>query len=148
VFAGFRRARNRFAGKGHAVVQPNSAGSLWDAPEGRVKKGAGMIVLLVLVSLANAFVLVLSVGAVADAAEHGDEDLLPLLLLSTGLTVVAVVGLVGAWLTRKWGPRLYVGVAGVSLVLGLVIAEGAISPFSLVGVALAVGLWLTAEANW
>jgi MFS family permease len=117
----------------------------------RAKKSVGTIVLLVLLSLANALTLVVTIMAWVDEVDHGadfDDRVLQAVALSAVLTAVAVVGLVGAWLTRKWGPRTYVSIAGLSLVLGLIISEGAISPLSLIGITLAVVLWLIAETNW
>lgn len=120
--------------------------------EPRVKKGAGIVALLVLMTLANALVLVLGVVGWVDEVEHGAEwgdDALRLVVLLTLVSLVAVVGLVGAWFTRKWGPRLYVLTAGFSLLLGLLVSDGAgFSPMSLVGLGLAFGLWLHAENKW
>ncbi|ROP42355.1 hypothetical protein [Saccharothrix texasensis] len=120
--------------------------------EPRVKKGAGIVVLLVLMTLANALVLVLGVVSWVDEVDHGAEwgdGPLRLVVLLTSVSVVAVVGLLGAWFTRKWGPRLYVLTAGFSLLFGLLVSGGAgFSPLNLVGLGLAVGLWLHAEAKW
>ncbi|QQQ73768.1 hypothetical protein IOD16_21175 [Saccharothrix sp. 6-C] len=120
--------------------------------EPRVKKGGGIVVLLVLMTLANALVLVLGVVSWVDEVDHGadwGDDPLRLVVLLTSVSVVAVVGLLGAWFTRKWGPRLYVLTAGFSLLFGLLVSGGAgFSPLNLVGLGLAVGLWLHAEAKW
>lgn len=117
----------------------------------RPKKSVGVIVLLTLLSLSNTLVLILSLEGWIDYSDHGgsrDDEVLWALGLGFFLTLIAIAGLVGAWMTRKWGPRLYVSVAGISLVLGLVLAGGSVSPISFVGIALAVGLWFTAESNW
>ncbi|CCH31108.1 hypothetical protein BN6_38170 [Saccharothrix espanaensis DSM 44229] len=118
----------------------------------RPKKGAGVIVLLVLMSLANTFTLVIGIAGMVDEIEHGrdwDDDELRLAAFVTIMSLIAVTALVGAWLTRKWGPRLYVAATGLGLVIGLVITGGAsFSPISLVGIALAAALWITAENNW
>jgi hypothetical protein len=120
--------------------------------EPRAKKGAGIVVLLVLMTLANVLVLVFGVVGWVDEVDHGAEwgdDSLQVVVLLTLVSLVAVIGLAGAWFTRKWGPRLYVLTAGFSLLFGLVISGGeGFSPLSLVGVGLAVGLWLHAENKW
>lgn len=118
-------------------------------PAAPKKRGAGVIVLLVLLTFSNLGGLLLGVLGWADEASHGREwDDAPLraAVFVTLVSAIAVVGLVGAWMTRKWGPRLYVATAGLGLVLGLV--SGGFSPLSLVGIALAVGLWIHAENSW
>ncbi|XVS61348.1 hypothetical protein ACQPYE_23925 [Actinosynnema sp. CA-299493] len=136
------------------MVQHDSANSpdITRLAEPRVRKGGGIVVLLVLMTLANALVLVLGVVGWVDEVDHGAEwgdDSLRLVVLLTAVSLVAVVGLVGAWFTRKWGPRLYVLTSGFSLLFGLLVSGGAgFSPLNLVGLGLAVGLWLHAEAKW
>lgn len=120
--------------------------------EPRARKSAGITLLLVLMTFANVLVLVVSVTGWVDEVEHGaewgDESLL-LFAFSTLLSLVAITGLIGAWFTRAWGPRLYVITAGFSLLIGLLVSGGAgFSPLNLVGLGLAVGLWLHAENKW
>lgn len=122
-----------------------------ESTEPRAGKGAGTIVLLVLLSIANVLTLGLAVTTWIDEVDHGaefDDRVLQAAVITTFLTVVALAGLYGAWLTRQWGPRTYVGVGGVSLVVGLILSEGNVSPLSFVGIALAVVLWLIAETSW
>ena len=120
--------------------------------EPRAGKSAGIIVLLVLMTLANALMLVVGAASWVDEVDHGAEwgdDSLQLVVLLTLLSLVAVVGLAGAWFTRKWGPRLYVLTAGFGLLFGLLVSGGAgFSPLNVVGLGLAVGLWLHAESKW
>jgi predicted MFS family arabinose efflux permease len=118
------------------------------ASDARPRKGVGIIVLLVILSLANTFVLIIGIGAWADAVSHGDDDSVGPIAVATIMTAIALAGIGGAWFTRKWGPRLYLVVSATSLVLGLIIFPGSFSLLGLVGVGLAVGLWLNAEANW
>ena len=120
-------------------------------PVERVRKTGATVALLVLLTLSNVFVLVVGSVGWVDAADHGadwDDESLRALVFATLMSLTAVVGLVGAWLTRKWGPRLYLVAAGAGLVVGLVLAEGVVSPFSFLGIGLAAVLWLTAESNW
>lgn len=134
------------------MIQPHtSEPPAASAPEPRIKKSKGMVVLLAYLTLANVFGLVLGIVGWADWSDHGsryDDMELRAVVFTTFASVVALIALGGAWATRRWGPRLYVGVAVLSLVIGLVITEGAFSPLSLIGIALAVGLWLNAESNW
>lgn len=128
---------------------PATAGS---QPEPRAKKGGAMIALLVLLTVANTFTLVVAVAGWVDEVDHGGDwgdGVLPLLVFMALVSLVALVGLVGAWLTRKWGPRLYVLTAGFSQLVGLLVSEGAgFTPLNLVGIAFAVALWLKAESSW
>jgi hypothetical protein len=121
--------------------------------EPRARKGAGIIVLLVLMTIANVFMLVLGAVSWVEEVDHGadwgHDSSLQAIVWLTLMSLVAVIGLVGAWFTRKWGPRLYVLTAGFSLLLGLLISGGAgFSPLNLIGLGLAVGLWLHAENKW
>ncbi|MCC8249204.1 hypothetical protein [Saccharothrix luteola] len=121
-------------------------------PEPRARKGGGIIALLVLMTLANAFTLVVAVVGWVDEVDHGAEwgdDSLQFVVFVAFASLVAVIALVGAWFTRKWGPRLYVLTSGFSLLFGLLVSGGAgFSPLSLVSIGLAVGLWLHAESKW
>jgi hypothetical protein len=112
----------------------------------RPSKSVGTIILLVVLTLANGYLLLVGIAAWLDAVDHGDEDLVPIAATATVATVIALVGLGGAWFTRKWGPRVYVTVAGIGLLVGL--TNEAFSPLSLVGVGLAVVLLVIAEVNW
>ncbi|MBM7815203.1 hypothetical protein J7S33_31835 [Saccharothrix algeriensis] len=118
------------------------------AAEPRAKKHVGIIVLLVLLTLSNAALLLIGVVEIADQLDRSRSSRLPALLFGALLSAVALAGLVGAWMTRKWGPRLYAAMAALGLVVGLVLTEGSFSPLSLVGVGLAALLWVHAETNW
>ncbi len=123
------------------------AKSTW--PE-RPRKSTGMVVLLVVLTLANSLSLLVGLMGWADEVEHGaemDEPLLQAFVFGSLISVVALVGIGGAWATRIWGPRLYAGCVVVSVLMSVFILHG-FSPLSLIGVALAVGLWLSAESSW
>jgi len=112
----------------------------------RPRKNVGAIVLLVLLSISNIYLLLVGIAAWLDAVDHGDEDLVPVAATVTILTAIAVVGLGGAWFTRKWGPRLYIGVGAIGLIVSL--SNGSFSPIGLIGIGLALVLLLIAELNW
>ncbi|HWO67332.1 MAG TPA: hypothetical protein VNO31_45605 [Umezawaea sp.] len=136
------------------MIQPHASESASErsASTPGVKKSVGMIVLLSYLTLSNTFALVLGIIGWADWSDHGsrfDDMELRAMVFTTFASVIALIALGGAWATQLWGPRVYVAVAGLSLLIGLVITEGAgFSALSLIGVAIAVGLWLNAEANW
>ena len=121
------------------------------APITRPRKNPGLIVLLSFLTLSNTFALVLGVVSWADWSDHGSRyDVIELraAIFTTVLSVVALVALGGAWFTRKWGPRVYASASVLGLIIGVVNAEGAFSPLSLVGILIAIGLWWHAETNW
>ena len=136
------------------MIQPHASESASQLPAStpRVKKSVGMIVLLSYLTLSHTFGLVLGVVGWADWSDHGsrfDDMELRAMVFTTFASVIALIALGGAWATQLWGPRVYVAVVGLSLLIGLVITEGAgFSPLSLIGVGIAVGLWLNAESNW
>jgi hypothetical protein len=107
----------------------------------RPKLGAGVVVLLVIISVANVFALVLTVEAWQDEASHGG-DLQGMAAFSALLTVIALVGVAGAWLRRTWGPGLYFGAQATGFVFLLIAAPSAISLLSFVPLLLAGLLWL------
>jgi hypothetical protein len=111
--------------------------------------GTGLIVLLVFVTLANVLALGIGIEAWYDEATHGGElDDLPMLgaVIATFGSVVALAGIAGAWLRRKWGPPVYAGVQASALLFVLVAAPEALSVFSFVSLLLAGLLWwLAAE---
>lgn len=104
----------------------------------------GLIVLLAIISVANVLALVIAIGAWSDEASHGG-DLEGLAILSTGLAVVALVGIGGAWARREWGPPLYFGAQVTGFLLVLFTMPDAIGPLSLVPLVLAGWLWALAR---
>jgi hypothetical protein len=107
--------------------------------ENRPRKSTGVVVLLVLLTIGNIVALMLVVGAWADLSSHGDEQLAGLLAFSVVLTVVALTGLGGAWATRKWGPKLYLGAVLIDRVVALV-AASEMFPQAIAGLVLGVVL--------
>lgn len=115
----------------------------------RTKLGAGVIVLLVFISIANVLGLVIGVGVWGDEATHGGEldDLaMQAAVATTLLSVVALVGIGGAWARRKWGPRTYFGAQAAGFLFAL--ALGAVGLLSFVPLLLAGLLWRFAERDW
>jgi hypothetical protein len=133
------------------MIQPpafeSSAASERPAPP-RAKKHAGMIFVLSLLTLSNAFGLLLGIVGWADHGSRSDDELLRAAIFTTFLSAAALVALGGAWFTKLWGPRVYAATAVLGLIIGLANSQGAFSPTSLMNVAVAIGLWITAENNW
>jgi hypothetical protein len=111
--------------------------------------GAGVIVLLVFVSVANVVALAIGIGAWEDEATHGGdlEDLaMQAAVATTLLSIVALVGIGGAWARRRWGPRTYLGAQAAGVLFALVL--GAVGLLSFVPLLLAGLLWWLAERDW
>jgi hypothetical protein len=90
--------------------------------ENRPRKSTGVVVLLVLLTIGNIVALIMVFAAWADLGSHGDDQAAGLLVFSVILALVALTGLGGAWATRKWGPRLYLGAVVLDRVVALVAA--------------------------
>jgi hypothetical protein len=103
----------------------------------------GLIVLLVIVTVANVLALVIAVEAWYDETSHGG-DLAGLAVLSLLLTVVALAGIAGAWLRRPWGPPLYFAAQALGFLILLFAAPEAITLLTFVPLALAGLLWFLA----
>jgi hypothetical protein len=103
--------------------------------------GPGIVVLLVIITLANVFALAVGVMAWQDEATHGG-DLQAFLAIGTLLTVVALVGIGGAWARREWGATLYLGAQVTGFALTLFVVPAALGPLSFVPLLLAGLLWL------
>jgi hypothetical protein len=115
----------------------------------RPRLGAGLAVLLGVVTVANLAALVLTVMAWVDEVDHGAElgdPALNLAVIGTLLSAAALVGVAAAWARRIWGPRLYVAAQVIGFVL--ILALGAVGPLTFVPLLLAGVLWLVAEGNW
>jgi hypothetical protein len=106
-----------------------------------VRLGPGIVVLLVIITLANVFALAVGVMSWRYEATHGG-DLQGFLAIGTLLTVVALVGVAGAWARREWGATLYLGAQATGLALTLFAMPAALGPLSLVPLLLAGLLWL------
>ncbi|OLF19389.1 hypothetical protein BU204_00200 [Actinophytocola xanthii] len=105
--------------------------------------------LLGVITLANLAALGLAVAAWADEVDHGAElgdTALNLAVTATLLSTAALVGVAGAWLRRKWGPRLYVAAQVIGFVL--LLALGGVGPLTFVPLLLAGVLWWIAESDW
>ena len=113
------------------------------AERARPRLGPGLVVLLVVITVANLLALVVAVGAWYDEVDHGG-DLVALAALSSGLAVVALIGVGGAWFRQKWGPPLYFAAQVLALVFVLAAAPEALGPLSFVPLFLAGLLWLLA----
>lgn len=112
--------------------------------------GTGLIVLLVVITLANILALVIGIQAWYDEATHGGElDDLPMLaaVVTTFGAVVALAGIAGTWLRRKWGPPVYAGVQAAALLFLLVAAPEALGLFNFVPLLLAGLLWWLANSD-
>src|SRR5262245_64607713 len=105
------------------------------------RRGPGLVVLLVIASLANLFALAVGIMAWYDEATHGG-DLQGLRAIGTLLAVIALVGIAGAWAMREWGATLYLGAQATAFVLTLFAVPDAIGPLSFVPLLLAGVLWL------
>lgn len=103
--------------------------------------GPGIVVLLVIITLANVFALAVGVMAWRDEAKYGG-DLQGFLAIATLLVVVALVGIAGAWASKEWGATLYLGAQGTGFALTLFAAPEAIGLLSFVPLLLAGLLWL------
>lgn len=110
----------------------------------RPRLGLGLVVLLVVLTVANVAGLVLGVSVWSAETTYGG-DLGSLELLSILVTVVALTGLAGAWLRRPWGPRLYLAVQVAGLLFLLFTAPGAIALPTFVPLLLAGLLWFLAR---
>jgi hypothetical protein len=105
----------------------------------KTRLGAGVIVLLAIITLANLYALVVGVMAWYDEFDHGG-DLQGLLAITTGLALVALVGVGGAWARQPWGATLYLGAQATGFLLVLFL--GAVTALSFVPLLLAGLLWL------
>jgi hypothetical protein len=104
----------------------------------------GVIVLLVVVTIANVLALVLAVEAWHDETTHGG-DLAGLAMLSLLVTVAALAGITGAWLRKPWGPPLYFAAQAMGFLFLLFAAPDAIGLLSFVPLLLAGLLWYLAR---
>jgi hypothetical protein len=103
----------------------------------------GLIVLLVVVTVANVFALVIAGGTWYDEMVHGG-DLAGIAALSMLVTVAALAGIAGAWRRRAWGPPLYAAAQAMGFLFLLFAAPEAITPLTVVPLALAGLLWFLA----
>lgn len=103
----------------------------------------GLIVLMVIVTVANLFALWIAVEAWYDETTHGG-DLAGLAMLSMLVTVAALAGITGAWLRRAWGPPLYFAAQAMGFLFLLFAAPDAITPLTFVPLLLAGLLWFLA----
>ncbi|MCT2583449.1 hypothetical protein [Actinophytocola gossypii] len=106
--------------------------------------GTLTLALLALVTAANGLALVLNIdGWVRRASGPGSvgEAVLNPASVGTALSVVALVGIVGTWLRRTWGPPLYFATQTIGFVLHLVVGAGLVGAVPL---ALAGLLWWSA----
>lgn len=110
----------------------------------RSRLGPGLVVLLVVLTLANVAGLVLEVSAWSWETTYGG-DLGVLALLSILTTAVALAGLAGAWLRRPWGPPLYFAVQVAGLLCLVFAAPGAITLPTFMPLLLAGLLWFLAR---
>lgn len=111
--------------------------------------GAGLIVLLSLLTLANVAELVLVFWTGSDGAMLGSsvvDDDPTLWLLDLGVVLVALIALGGAWFCRKWGSRLYLALQLMSFLFALV--SGMVGMGMLVPLALAGLLFFIGESSW
>jgi hypothetical protein len=111
--------------------------------------GAGVIVLLSLLTLANVAELVLVFWTGSDEAALGSsrtDDDPTWWLIEIGLVLVTLVALGGAWLCRKWGSRLYLALQ--LLFFLFVLVNGVIGMGMLVPLALAGLLFFIGESSW
>lgn len=109
----------------------------------RPRLGPGLIVLLVVVTVANLLALGVAIEAWHDDTTHGG-DLAGLAMLSLLVTVAALAGIVGAWLRRSWGPPLYFAAQAMGFLFLLFAAPDAIGPLTFVPLLLAGLLWFLA----
>jgi len=117
-------------------------------PHVRPRKSGRVVAFLAVLTLANVGALLVVASALADASDHGDEELAGLLVLSMIVTVAGLVGLGGAWTTRKWGPRVYLAAVVLDRLAALVAVPESFTPIAIVGVLLAVVLVCIAESSW
>lgn len=117
-------------------------------PGSRPRKSGGVNVLLGVLTFFNVVSFFLVGAGLGDAIDHGDEELEGLLTASLLINLVALVALGGAWATRKWGPRLYLGAVVLDRLVVLVVLPEAFPPVAILGVVLAVVLLSIAEKNW
>lgn len=113
------------------------------AERARPRLGPGLVVLLVVITVANLLALVIAVEAWYDEMDHGGDLVAPA-ALSAGLAVVALVGIGGAWSRQTWGPPLYLATQVLALVFALAAAPEALGPLFFVPLLLAGLLWLLA----
>jgi hypothetical protein len=113
-------------------------------------KSVGVVILLSMITLFNLVTLMRVASLLTNEAKHGGLDDKQGAVLAFGLLlcIVGLVGIGGAWRTRKWGPQLYLGALVVDRAVALVADPSFFSPLLLIGIALAVVLLCIAESNW
>ena len=119
------------------------------ATTSRPRLSTGLIVLLVLVTLANVLACALIVMTWIDETSHGadfGDAELNAVLTAAVLSVGALAGIAGAWLRRRWGPRLYLAAQLIGFVV--LVATQAVGPLNLVPLVLAGALCWIAERDW
>ena len=109
----------------------------------RARLRPGLVVLLVVVTVANVFALVLAVQTWYDEMAYGG-DLAGPAMLSLLVKTAALAGVAGAWLRRQWGPPLYFAAQVMGFLFLLFAAPEAIGPLTFVPLLLAGLLWFLA----
>lgn len=117
-------------------------------PERRPRRSGGVNVLLGFLTFSNVVAFFVVGSALGSAVDHGDDEFTRLLQVSLLINVIALVALGGAWATRKWGPRLYLGAVLVDRLVALIALEGSFPPVAAVGIVLAILLLRISERDW
>ncbi|WNV89250.1 hypothetical protein [Umezawaea sp. Da 62-37] len=130
-----------------AEPRPSASSPAPDPSRRRPAVVTGLVVLLAVYTSARSLIGVIDW---VDRA-RGGVDLADPALLSAIVTVlagvVALAGLLGAWSTRRWGPRLYAA-ATVTSLLGAVFLHQAVTVPAVAGAVIAIGFWRYAETTW
>jgi hypothetical protein len=109
----------------------------------RPRLGPGLIVLLVVISIANLLALAIIATALYDEVDHGGE-VTGVAVLSLLTAVAALAGIAGAWARATWGPPLYFAAQATGFLVVLFAAPDAIGLLSFVPLLLAGLLWFLA----
>jgi hypothetical protein len=103
---------------------------------------------LTVLTVLNLIVLGIAAYGMADALDHGDEEIAGMMTFSLVVSLIGLVGLGGAWATRKWGPRVYLGAILLDRIVALIVMPEFFPPVAIVGILLAVFLVRVAERDW
>ena len=117
--------------------------------ENRPRKSGGIVALLAVLTVLN--LIVLGIAARTGWPTRwttATRSFAGMMTFSLVVSLIGLIGLGGAWATRKWGPRVYLGAILLDRIVALIVMPEFFPPVAIVGILLAVFLVRAAERDW